>query len=199
MSKVKSYLISDFIKCVATEQAKISQSYKTINEQTKLIRSLQLQIDDAAKIHKTQHEVAYFHKYLIDALNMHDDGKHSIFLVPEDVPTGMNMDELGFVKIEQDLRLVFNNITDYNARCSLSLKHVLIDEGAIIDILCLQDGFIHKGEALSDKQVNRLVDKEYSKFLYDGKIVVATRLFVYRLPSTQEERDRIREYIESFY
>lgn len=144
-------------------------------------------------------DVYNFCKYLIRSLDLYEEVGYGLYIVREKVPTQIDMYKLGFVEIEENLRLRFNNLGDYRDKNSISFGNVIIDEGAHIKCLCLRDGTIYnkdENSMLDGSLVARFLAPNHKYFDYNGHIVAITDLWVYRPPESLEERNKLRARIE---
>lgn len=139
MSRATQIIFDSFNAYVAQEREHINELYRQIEKLEEEVEIVQLQIENKQKFHKGQHKLIYFCKFLLNSLDL--DG--NVFIASDDIPAEIDMYELGFIKVEQDLRIKFNSLAEYKTKCSVPLKNVILDEGAEFDYLCLQDELIH--------------------------------------------------------
>lgn len=144
-------------------------------------------------------DLYYFCKYLIRSMDLYEEVGYGLYIVREKVPTQVDMYKLGFVEIEENLRLRFNNLGDYRYKNSISFDNVIIDEGAQVKCLCLRDGTIYNNDEnsmLDSRLVARFLTPTHKYFDCNGHIMVITDLWVYRPPELLEDRNKLRARIE---
>lgn len=146
--------------------------------------------------------VYYFCKYLIRSLDLYEEIGYGLYIIPENIPAQIDMYKLGFVEIEENLRLLFNHLADYRYKKGIPFKNVLIDEGAHVKCLCLRDGTVYNNDEnsmLDSDYVARFLAPKHKYFDCAGGIAVITNFWVYRPPESLEERNKLRARIEDIY
>lgn len=191
MNRVSEYIRKDLDSHVSVEEG-------LLKDREKMCSKLKSVIADKTERHKYARKVAYFHEYLLHAILLYDV-YDKVYLVPIDIPHGVDMTKLGFVRSEY-LKIVFNSEEEHhNPKNGVPLTNVIVEEGVEVECLCLEDVHIHYGGNLSGSMVMELIREYDYKHYTEGRVILDTYLTAYKFPPTQEERMAIRDHINSLY